>query len=200
MGVFDGIYDWIEEAVTDEKWIMRESRSALSLNTDRNLRYDPPTCSICIAVNKCWFRWDKMPRGTDPLIPHALHPNCKCKIIPVSAPQKEEIEAFCDIRKFNEYIFAAKGIENGKIKLFSSWGYTINHSEMLKDEFEKQAAQQYAEGEYQLGKLDSEGQRINIKIELWSPYLKKIVYFVSGWMVLPNKGLSCNTPYGRKLK
>jgi len=129
-----------------------------------------------------------------------MHPNCKCRIIPVSAPEKEEIEALCDIRKFNEYIFAAKGIENGKIKLFSSWGYTINHSEMLKDEFEKQAAQQYALGEYQLGKLNCEGQRINIKIELWSTDLNKIVNFVSGWLVLPNRGIKCTTPYGGKIK
>ena len=68
----------------------------------------------------------------------------------------------------------------------------------LQKEFIKQAKLSYSVGEYELGKLDKYGQRINIKIKLNRLDKKEYVTFLSGWMVYPNGKIILNTPYGGK--
>lgn len=46
-----------------------------------------------------------------------------------------------------------------------------------------------------LGKLDNNGQRMNIEISL-TQQNGRIVKFVSGWMIRPNGYITCNTPLG----
>ena len=51
----------------------------------------------------------------------------------------------------------------GKTELFESWGYTIDDSENLKSEYEKQAKQKYMSGDYSLQLLDVHGQRLTLQ-------------------------------------
>ncbi len=84
--------------------------------------------------------------------------------------------------------------------MFIKWGYGIIDSQQLKAEFEKQALQKYAEGDFKLNKLDPYGQRITIAIVL--PYKDKsdIVVFKSGWMVYPDGHIVLATPFSGVIK
>ena len=65
-------------------------------------------------------------------------------------------------------------------------GFTINDSQYLKEEYENQAVKNYCDSKYKLGKLDSQGQRINIDIK----FVKngKILYLLLvGWLGLKEK-------------
>lgn len=78
--------------------------------------------------------------------------------------------------------------------MFESWGYSLSDSELLKNEFEKQALEQYLKGNYILKGLDCNGQRIAIPINL------KGYIFYSGWMVYPNGVIKNTTPFGGWIK
>lgn len=67
--------------------------------------------------------------------------------------------------------------------MFKSWGYGVEDSEWLRGEMAKQGLERYVAGEYTLGKLNENGQRINIVIEIERKDKKEMVSFVSGWMV-----------------
>ena len=88
------------------------------------------------------------------------------------------------------------GLQMGKA--FESWGYTVADSAWLQRELEEQALYKYISGDYTLGKLDKNGQRINIRIELERKDSPGTVGFISGWMVYPNGLIKLNTPYGGK--
>ena len=82
--------------------------------------------------------------------------------------------------------------------MFESWGYSIIDSQYLQQEFIKQAKLAYSVGEYELGKLDKYGQRINIVIKLKRKNKEGSITFRSGWMVYPNGRIVLTTPYGAK--
>jgi len=128
-----------------------------------------------------------------------LHENCHCESIPVPKPIAGSTAiAECDLKKFTSYIFHDSVLVNkGKKALFESWGYDIMYSEILQTEYIKQAQEKYASGEYELGKLDDFGQRINIEIILLTPN-GKLVNFMAGCMVYPDGQIKIATPYGRK--
>ena len=87
-----------------------------------------------------------------------------------------------------------------KKQLFELWGYYIMDSEYLRQEFIKQVKLAYSVGDYELGKSDKYGQRINIVIKLKRKETNEYVSFVSGWMVYPNGKIALTTPYGGKKK
>ena len=69
--------------------------------------------------------------------------------------------------KIDPYLFDPKGeYDHRKGKLFESWGYSVADAEWLQKEFEKQALEKYVGGEYTLGKLDKQGQRVSIRVEI----------------------------------
>lgn len=68
-------------------------------------------------------------------------------------------------------------------------GYTIEDSEILKEEFEKLALERYLKGNYKLKELDGNGQRLAIPIEL------KGVKFYTGWMLYPEGFIRNTTPF-----
>ena len=78
------------------------------------------------------------------------------------------------------------------------WGYTVDDAKWLQSEMERQAREKYIKGDYILGKLDKDGQRISIRIEIPRKDGIGTVSFVSGWMVQPNGELRLITPYGGK--
>lgn len=102
---------------------------------------------------------------------------------------------FSTFEKFVQYIFAEKYIENGKKFLFEKLGFSVEDSTFLRQEYERQAKEKYATGEYTLGVLDFRGQRINILINFAHTERGEIT-FASGWMVHPNGYITCNTPLG----
>ena len=77
---------------------------------------------------------------------------------------------------------------NSKKELFESWGYSIIDSEYLQQEFIKQAKLAYSVGDFELGKLDKYGQRINIVIKLKRKNTNEYGSFVSaGWYIQMGK-------------
>ena len=97
------------------------------------------------------------------------------------------------------YLFNTTGFySHGKEKLFAQWGYTVDDASWLRSEMERQAREKYILGDYELGKLNIFGQRINIMIEIPRRDQTGTVSFTSGWMVRPNGELKLSTPYGGK--
>ena len=144
-------------------------------------------CGVCLVLNKCWFN-----NALKPKLPQ--HEKCHCFTKEISQPiPNKDAKAKCDIRKFSDYIFADKYAWNGKRNLFEMLGFGIQDVNLLKSEYEKQAVEKYCLGEYVLAKLDEQGQRINIDINITNKNGRKIV-FTSGWMVEPKGEIRNNTP------
>lgn len=143
-------------------------------------------CPTCLALDKCWFN-----NSLKPQLPQ--HEKCHCTTTQISKPLADvNALATCDISKFKDYIFADKYAWNGKRDLFERLGYTINDSEYLQKEYIDQAIKNYCDSKYTLDKLDNQGQRINIDIELIRNGRK--IIFSSGWMVRPKGSITNNTP------
>ncbi len=125
---------------------------------------------------------------TFPSYPHHLH--CHCEKI---SDSPYSVSTFCDIRKFIEFEF----IKPDKKPYMDKMGFDISQSEYLKNEFEQQAKVKYMSGDYEIKKLDENGQRINILVEVANNFgeLKKLI---SGWMVRSQGLITCNTPIGDK--
>lgn len=130
-------------------------------------------------------------------MPHYPHyPHCDCMLLSISKPASQAI-ANCSLAKFTGYVFLSEN-SKGKTELFESWGYTLEDSEYLKYEFEKQAKEKYLKGDYVLQLLDTHGQRITIVIELKTT--NKNVKIKTGWMVHPLGLITCATPYSGEVK
>jgi len=114
---------------------------------------------------------------------------------------RKEADAECRISKFEGYIFYPDVKKNqGKKALFEGWGYDILDSEWLQKEYEKQALEKYIHGKYTLGKLDKEGQRISISIELPNRIKGEIVTVISAWMIRSDGKITLNTPLAKGKK
>lgn len=143
-------------------------------------------CPICLKLNGCWFN-----NSLKPILPQ--HEKCHCFVNQIVKPISNVTAwARCDLRKFTDYIFSDKYAWNGKRDLFEILGFKKEDSQFLKLQYEQQAVDKYCEGNYNLAKLDIEGQRINIDIN-FEVGDRKIV-FTSGWMVRPKGEITNNTP------
>ncbi len=143
-------------------------------------------CPICLVLDKCWFN-----NILKPELPQ--HENCHCMVNNISRPIPNiNSNAKCDLKKFTDYIFSDKYAWNGKRDLFEMLGFTIKDSQCLKEEYEIQAVRKYCNSNYKLGKLDMQGQRIDIDIK----FIKngRNLVFTSGWMVRPKGVITNNTP------
>ena len=174
------------------QWVHEGTKPAES-NAEKNANVLIGTiskhCAMCLNLNGCCFVEEKCP-------PKPLHPNCHCFCVDIpSITAKAE----CHIEKFTNYVFVPSLIDDKK-QLFELWGYYIMDSEYLRQEFIKQVKLAYSVGDYELGKLDKYGQRINIVIKLKRKNTNEYVLFVSGWMVYPNGKIALTTPYGGKKK
>ena len=148
-------------------------------------------CEECTALSGCYFVKSLLPQNKGEG-KGLLHDSCHCYL---TNREKPKFIAFCDIRKFENYVFSDKYKDNGKIQLFKSLGFKVSDSNLLKQEFECQAEREYKSGNYTLGKLDRYGQRINISIIITNKNGRQ-VEFVSGWMIHPLGLITCNTPLG----
>ena len=153
-------------------------------------------CKICTALSGCYFVTNEM-RGHLP--PEMLHPRCDCTYEFVAASQvKEQARAICSVNKFRGFVFQQSGIKDGKDTPYLDLGFDINDSEYLSKEYERQAKERYAQGQYVLHKKQTEksktfGQTINIMIELTGN--GKTRKMLSGWMVHPLGLIVLATPY-----
>ena len=95
-------------------------------------------------------------------------------------------------KKFTDYIFSDKYSWNGKRALYELLGFRKEDSEYLQQEYEKQAIENYCNSKYKLGKLDTQGQRINIDIKFTKN--GRDIVFTSGWMIRPKGQITNNTP------
>ena len=146
-------------------------------------------CAECLSLHGCFFIRDKTPTW-----PHhgTLEPVDYLVVL-------ANTHARSDYRKFDPYLFNTIGIyKHGKEQLFAQWGYSADDAKWLQIEFERQAHRRYTAGDYQLGKLDIFGQRVNIRIEIPRRDLSGNVSFLSGWTVRADGELRLNTPYGGK--
>ena len=105
-------------------------------------------CMNCTALDGCYLLARNMP--TQP-----LHFSCDCenKDINISIV-KSKAYAECDIRKFTEYTFKDVQSSKGKNQIFYKLGFTIDDSNYLQTEYEKQALNQYLNENYILKNLD----------------------------------------------
>ncbi len=198
MGVFDnyiekngqivdnGWIKWFHAGIADEPETLRLCMRIFALIFGH--------CLNCTALSGCYFVKSQMPKNTVENNLGLLHESCHCQAISISKPIFD-VSTYCSIEKFTGYIFAEKGLKNGKAALFKLLGFDIDDSYLLKLEFEKQAKTKYLEGEYTLGKLDRFGQNINITVKM-SSEIKQNISFVSGWKVHPLGYITCNTPLG----
>ncbi len=76
--------------------------------------------------------------------------------------------------------------------------YTFLLKNVIIQKVEKQALEKYVSGDYMLGKLNQDGQRISIRVEIPRKDKSETVSFVTGWMVYPNGHIQLTTPYGGK--
>lgn len=189
MGVFDN-FEIVDEEIVNNKWIEWFHYGIPNeMGIWRNLAIISSLvfghCRKCTSLDGCYFVERNMPD-------QPLHDNCDCSKIEKDINEvKFSIKADCDIRKFTEYIFK---YNNGKKEIFTKWGYNINDSELLKQEFEKQAEKEYKQGNYKLKNLEKHGQCIAIKINL------KGNIFYSGWLIYPEGLLKNTTPFGGWIK
>ena len=148
-------------------------------------------CLECLQLNRCWFT-----RDNAPIWPH--HEKCHCRLEAIDyLVVLINATAYSDYSKFDPYLFNTTGsYTHGKEKLFELWGYSVDDIPWLKAEIERQALEKYLSGDYILGKLDKNGQRINIRIAIERRDTGEIVTFLSGWMACPNGHLQMTTPYG----
>ena len=144
-------------------------------------------------LDGCFFQ-----QGKAPPCPH--HPYCHCTLEEVEYETVlAKASVYSDYSKFDPYLFNTHGeYTHRKEVLFAQWGYTAADARWLQAEMERQAKEKYLAGEYTLGKLNKDGQRLSIRIEIPRKNGTGMVSFVSGWMVCPNGRIRLTTPYGGK--
>ncbi len=150
-------------------------------------------CEECLKLDKCWFEKGKIPKW-----PH--HPFCHCTLEDI--PYNDVLSKSTSdstYSKFDPYLFNTEGkYTHNKENLFREWGYTVEDANWLQSEINKQGLEKYISGNYVLGKLNKDGQRISIRIEISKKDKKEKVSFITGWMVYPNGHIQLTTPYGGK--
>lgn len=150
-------------------------------------------CQECLRLDGYLFLESKAP-----MWPH--DPNCHCTLDRVDYAEVLLVAtAQSDYSKFDPYLFNKTSLyTHTKEKLFVQWGYTVGDARWLQAEMEQQAREKYLAGDYSLGKLNKDGQRISIRIEIPRKIGEGTVSFISGWMVYPNGHIQLTTPYGGK--
>jgi len=112
-----------------------------------------------------------------------------------------EVKCIVPIEKFRDYVLMP-GADGGKYQVFAGIGYSQEHAEQLVAIYEEQAADQYLQGNFSLGKKDHCGQRVTIEIVLERVLLnsrgeQSILksYLLSGWMIVDAQTIKLNTPF-----
>lgn len=150
-------------------------------------------CFTCIRLHGCWFNALKMPE-------QPMHERCHCSTEPIPYSQVlAEAKAESNYSKFDPYLFDPENFyKHKKNVLFEKWGYSIDDSKWLQAEIERQGREKYIAGDYTLGVLNHNGQRISIRVSIPRKDSGEMVSFITGWMLCPDGKIKLNTPYGGK--
>lgn len=150
-------------------------------------------CFSCLMLHGCWFNILNMPE-------QPLHEKCHCSTEPIPYSRVlAEAKAESDYSKFDPYLFNRGGkYPHNKEKLFEKWGYSIDDTKWLQAEIERQGREKYIAGDYTLGRLNRNGQRISIRVSIPRKDSDRIVSFITGWMIYPDGKIKLTTPYGGK--
>lgn len=150
-------------------------------------------CSECMVLDGCFFTVSNHPRW-----PHHLF--CHCTLEPLAYTDVlANASAYSDYSKYDPYLFNTSGqYTHRKENLFKEWGYSVEDARWLQAEIERQGREKYAAGEYSLGKLNDNGQRISIRATIPRKDGSGEVSFITAWMVYPNGRIKLVTPYGGK--
>ena len=195
LNVFDNIRDKVLSLFNQNGWIkwIHEGTMRAYDNEDKksNIIYASKSkhCAKCLNLNGFCFPQNNMPD-------YPLHYNCHCWLMPVSNIQ---FEANCDMRKFQEYAFIHKDV-NDKKGLFENLGYDIINAPQLLDEYCRQAQEKYANGNFVLHELKDYGQIINITITLPNKKDGGNVTIKSGWLVYPDGEIKLTTVFAGWIK
>ena len=148
-------------------------------------------CGACLSLHGCWFVFENAPVSP-------LHENCHCTTVTIPTSRvKNNAKVTSAYSKFDPYLFNTLGeYSHGKEKLFTTWGYTADDAHWLQEKIEEQGRTNYITGNYTLGKLNTYGQRLNIRVEIPRKDGQGTVSFITGWTVQPYGELKLNTPYG----
>ncbi|MBO5777456.1 MAG: hypothetical protein J6R34_03320 [Clostridia bacterium] len=198
MGIFDD-FIFKDGKIVDNSWVKWfhwnvPDKEGLERDALRNNLLVLGHCKECTVLSGCYFVKSRLPQKKAEGF-GLLHPHCDCKANRIQKPHRK-ITAICPIEKFTEYIFSYKYADNGKLELFKKHlGFTKKNSKYLKKEFETQAMKKYLNGDYEIGKLDEFGQRINIEINV-SSAKKPSIKLITGWMVHPLGKIVCTAPLG----
>ena len=99
------------------------------------------------------------------------------------------------VRYLSEFVEKDRRVKKPSFRHFI---YSVEDAKWLQNEIEQQGLAKYLCGEYTLNKLNHNGQRINITIEIPRKDQSGTVTFTSGWMVDLKGQLRLATPYGDK--
>ena len=147
-------------------------------------------CAVCLNMNGCCLPIDVIENK----MKFPFHENCHCYVVPTN---NLEITAEVPLKKFIKYIFnPEKYLENGKQQMFIDWGFNIDDSVDLSIEFAVQGNELFFNTNFDIGKLDNYGQRIDIRVKMQRKDKLEQVSFVSGWMLYPDGRIVLVTPYG----
>jgi len=198
MGIFDN-FIFKNGKVVDNSWVKWfhwnvPDKEGFERNALRDNLQELGHCKECTVLSGCYFVKSKMPKKKSEGF-GLLHPHCDCKANFIQKPNGK-ITAICPIEKFTNYIFSQKYNDNGKFELFKKHlCFTKKDAQYLKREYELQATKKYLNGDYEIGKLDAFGQRINIEI-IVSSLKKQNIKIITGWMIYPLGKIVCTAPLG----
>lgn len=150
-------------------------------------------CDECLKLDSCWFEKTKSPKWPHHNFCHCVQKNISYNDVLTKSSSNSAYS------KFDPYLFnTQQTYSHNKEKLFNEWGYSVADAKWLQSEIEKQGLEKYVSGDYTLGKLNQDGQRISVRIEIPRKDNSETVSFVTGWMVYPNGHIQLTTPYGGK--
>lgn len=181
-----------------KKWVAKLNKNIKEDSLQKWIKWiHNPTglahCFTCLKLNGCWFIDSKRPECPQ-------HPNCHCFLENLSYEEVlNRAKSISEYSKFDPYLFnTGNKYSHGKEKLFLEWGYTVNDAKWLQTEIERQGLDNYIKGNYILGKLDHNGQRISIRVTIPRKNNGNDISFVTGWILYPNGQIKLTTPFGGK--
>lgn len=172
--------------ISGNGFVIRENASPENIETCNGVAVEDDktrTCALCVALNDTVFRNDNKPIY--------YHPYCKCKN---KKYELHDIKLDFPMSKIKGYLFK----DQAKKELMESMGYDISYAEYVYEIIADNAKRKFLRGDYKLGTLNCNGQKLNIVLELEGKKDKKgrLYRFKTGWTAYPNGCLHNNTPFG----
>ncbi|MBQ9103523.1 MAG: hypothetical protein IJY57_00320 [Clostridia bacterium] len=176
--------------INGDKFVIRKNVSKENIETCNGIAVDDDTtntCALCVALNDTVFKNNNKPEY--------YHRNCKCQN---TKYELTTVKLDFPISKITKYLFQDKS----KKELMKNMGYDISDADFIYKIIADNAKDKFLKGDYLLGVLNCNGQKVNIILELYGKKDKKnkLYRFKTGWTAYPNGCLHNNTPFGGWVK